>query len=188
MSRVCYHCTTKPPILKLGRDRGREHEKERKLNERRKREKQDNETPKRDIKGSISQGGSVVEHYLHANIGSASRSEIAGCSVLICNGLLNQNHLVFFCILGKRIDFMLRGAVAAHPAHNRESPGSIPGRSGKKLGDFSDTPRPCPPRSEWVPGINRGLCPVSWALFPSIIPSPPVSLFFSSSCFFSSFF
>ncbi|XP_050724238.1 uncharacterized protein LOC127002392 isoform X2 [Eriocheir sinensis] len=35
--------------------------------------------------------------------------------------------------------------------------------------------RPCPPSS--VPGINRGLCPVSWGLFPSpIIPSPSVSL------------
>ena len=33
----------------------------------------------------------------------------------------------------------------------------------KSLGSFSYTPCPCSPSSEWVPGVIRGLWPVSWA-------------------------
>ena len=56
-----------------------------------------------------------------------------------------------------KIVTVLRGAVVARSAHNREILGSNPGRSGKSMGDFSETLHPCPPSSEWVPDVIREL-------------------------------
>ncbi len=44
----------------------------------------------------------------------------------------------------KTIFGVLRGAMVARSAHNREIPGSIPGWSGNFMGDFSQHPAPLP--------------------------------------------
>lgn len=56
---------------------------------------------------------------------------------------------------------LLRGAVVAPSAHNRE-PGFDSRAELKNLGSFSDTLCSCLLSSEWVPGINLGFCSVSW--------------------------
>ncbi len=57
----------------------------------------------------------------------------------------------------------LRGCSGCTLGSQPREPGFDSPAEWEKMGDFSNTPRPCPPSSEWVPGINLGLCPVSWA-------------------------
>lgn len=58
------------------------------------------------------------------------------------------------------------GAVVVRSVHILESLRSIPRRSKKSVGDFSNTLNTCPPSSQWVPGVIRELRPVTKENYP----------------------
>ena len=58
---------------------------------------------------------------------------------------------------------VLRGVVVITLGLHPRNPGFDSRAEWKSLGGFSYTPCPCSPSSEWVPGVIRGLWPVSWA-------------------------
>ncbi len=52
---------------------------------------------------------------------------------------------------------LICGATVSHTAHNREVPGSIPGRNGKIWAVFPRPLRPCSPSSEQVRDVRQGV-------------------------------